>query len=138
MRFKTLDIVASTPPSVLAESAKSIGTPFRSRPRDSNKLLIYVEAVCIFFDSIAIVLLMPAHKYKSSTMCLRFVNRPPDRRLFYPRLKFLAIKRVAHSVEPVKKASFDKIAPKREPSWLQFARSECLTDIRLRGLLKPS
>ena len=52
-RFMILAMVASGPSTVFAGSAKSIGKPFRSSPRDSSRLLMYDDAVCRLLDSMA-------------------------------------------------------------------------------------
>ena len=44
-RFITFAIVASSPPSASAGEAKPMGCPFRRRPRDSRRLLMYDDAV---------------------------------------------------------------------------------------------
>lgn len=49
-----LTIVTSVPPAAFSGVAKSIGVPLRSRPRESNKLLMYADAVLRLRDSMVV------------------------------------------------------------------------------------
>lgn len=46
-------MVASFPPSPLDGWANSMGLPLRNNPRDSSRLLMYVDAVLRLYDSMA-------------------------------------------------------------------------------------
>ena len=54
-RFMILAFVASEPPSPFDGFANSMGVPLRRSPRDNNKLLMYVEAVYKFWESIVVM-----------------------------------------------------------------------------------